>query len=535
VLARQSMPSTAQIIDETTPKPPTLRGQNRVVRNVITNWGTYIVSMAVNFLLSPYVVRHLGNAGYGVWTLTLSLTGYLGLLDLGVRGAVTRYVAKFHSEENHKKSSEVASSAAAIFGMAGVVAIVGSLIFAFVVIQHLQVPTQFLNSARIVLVVTGLNIAVSLINGVYGGILVGLQRFDLTNGIEVSINLLRAGCIVSMLYLGYGIVALALIQLAFTLLRWVANVQLARHLYPELKIRRNLVDRVGTKMIFSFSAYSFLMHVSASLIYASDNVVIGAFLPVSFVTLYVIGGNLVEYARTLVNSISQTLTPLASSMEVRKDPKQLQRIVLIGSRWASMVILPVTCTFFLRGSSFIGLWMGKQYAEASGQVLWVLSLTAMFWGANCAVAGVLLGLSKHKPIVPALIFEGIFNLLLSVFLVKRMGIIGVAWGTAIPSLTTSLLFWPWYIRRTLQIPPFVYAVSAWIRPGVSLIPFALITYIIERFWPAQSLFLFFTQIALALPLALFGYWIICLDREQRSEYSEKVSRSIGRTFASAKG
>jgi O-antigen/teichoic acid export membrane protein len=508
--------------------------KSRVVRNVITNWAAYFISMGVNFLLSPYVVRHLGNTGYGVWTLILSLTGYLGLLDLGVRGAVTRYVAKFHSEANHERSSEVASSAAVIFGMAGLIAIFASLVCAFGVIGYMHIPPEYLMAARAVLILTGLSVATSLINGVFGGILVGLQRFDLTNGIEVSINLLRAGSIVVALHFGEGIVTLACLQLGFTLARWATNVALTRHYYPELRIRLAHAHRAAIKLIFSFSAFSFLMHVSASLIYASDNVVIGAYLPVTFVTFYVIGGNLVEYARTLVNGISQTLTPLASSTETRGDPKELQKLVLTSSRWASMVILPVTWTFLLRGHSFIGLWMGWSYADLSGQVLRVLSITIMFWGANCAIAGIFLGLSKHKPIVPAMIFEGICNLALSIFLVKRIGIIGVAWGTAVPSLATSLLFWPWYIRRTLHIQPHIYAFSAWIRPSSALIPFVLGTYCIERFWLTANLVLFFSQVALVLPLAAIGYWFICFDQSQREHYYGKLSKSGWHTQAVAK-
>jgi O-antigen/teichoic acid export membrane protein len=507
--------------------PP--KSKSRVLRNVISNWGAYVVSMAVNFVLSPYVVRHLGTVGYGVWTLILSLTGYLGLLDLGVRGAVTRYVAKFHSTAEHKRSSEVASSAAVIFGTAGLIAILVSLVCAYGVIGHMQIPSDYMGAARAVLILTGLSVATSLINGVFGGILVGLQRFDLTNGIEVLISILRSAAIVVALHFGCGIVTLALLQLAFTILRWAMNIVLTRHYYPELQIRLALADRAGIKLIFSFSVFSFLMHVSASLIYASDNVVIGAYLPVTFVTLYVIGGNLVEYARTLVAGISQALTPLASSTESRGNPQELQKLVLTSSRWASMVILPVTCTFFIRGRSFIGLWMGWNFADASGHVLSVLSITLMFWGANCAIAGIFLGLSKHKPIVPALVLEGICNLALSIFLVKRVGIIGVAWGTAIPSLVTNLIFWPWYIRRTLNIEPYTYAISAWVRPWGSLVLFSLATYLTERYLPAPSLFVFFSQIALAMPLALVGYWCLCFSGEQREEYYGKLSRALSRT------
>ena len=117
------MPETSATADNAKPTS----AKPRVFRNVMSNWGAYVLAMGVNFFLSPYVVRHLGDNGYGVWTLILSLTGYLGLLDLGVRGAVTRYVAKFHSQADHKNASNVASSAMLIFASAGLIAFLSSL------------------------------------------------------------------------------------------------------------------------------------------------------------------------------------------------------------------------------------------------------------------------------------------------------------------------------------------------------------------------------------------------------------------------
>jgi len=380
----------------------------------------------------------------------------------------------------------------------------------------MHIPEDYLFAARIVLLLTGLNIAVSLVNGVFGGILVGLQRFDITNSIEILINLLRAGAIVLALRAGYGIVVLATIQLCFTLLRWGANIWLAKHYYPELKVSLSHASRKGVRLIFSFSVFSFLLHVSSSLIYATDNVVISAFLPVSAVTFYVIAGNLVEYTRTLVSGISQTMTPLASSIEAKQDHAELERIVLFSSRTGSMVVLPVAITFMLRGSSFIGLWMGTQYAELSGKVLLVLSFTLVFWAANSVTAGSMLGLSKHRPLVPALLFEGMLNLTLSILWVRgSLGILGVAWGTLVPSLISSLVFWPWYIQRTLKITPVRYITSAWVRPFLAVAPFALGTFALEKYLPAAHLVSFFVQVACVLPLAAVGYWLVCLDEGQR--------------------
>src|SRR3984893_14220510 len=102
----------------------------RAARNVLSNWATYLISGAISFFLSPFIVRHLGNSAYGIWVLLVSVTGYLGFLDLGIRGAVTRYVARFHAEGNHEQASRTVSSASGMFLIGGFAAIIFSSAFA---------------------------------------------------------------------------------------------------------------------------------------------------------------------------------------------------------------------------------------------------------------------------------------------------------------------------------------------------------------------------------------------------------------------
>ncbi len=66
----------------------------RIAQNVLSNWFALGVTTVVGFFLSPFVVHHLGNLAYGVWVIIASLVSYMGLMDLGLRGAVTRYVSK---------------------------------------------------------------------------------------------------------------------------------------------------------------------------------------------------------------------------------------------------------------------------------------------------------------------------------------------------------------------------------------------------------------------------------------------------------
>ncbi len=502
----------------------------RMARNILSNWGVHVFSFVVNFFLAPFVIHKLGDATYGIWVLIVSLTGYLGLLDLGVRGAVTRYVAKFHAASEDKEASHVVSSALGIFAAAGILAIAISLVLAFFVLRFFQIPEAYRQSARIVLLVAGSTVAVSLISGVFGGIVAGMQRLDLVNAVEVAGTGLRSLAIVVALYNGKGIIALACIQLAFSLLRGLANLWLCFFLYPELRIRIRFCDRAHLALIFSYSIYSFLTQISNDIIYYADNVVIGAFLRVDFVTFFAIAGSLVAYARAPLGGISQTMMPLASSLEGQRDHGELQRVTLHSAAFASLLAFPVCCTFLLRGESFIGLWMGSQYAGLSGRVLQILSLALLFSAGNYVASAIMFGIGRQKAVMVISVVEAIGNLGLSIALVRPLGIIGVALGTTLPNLAVNLLFWPFYLQRAVGIRARSYFLAVWLRPAFAMVPFALASYGLERLWPATNLAIFFVQVGAVLPLAVFSAWYACFTPGQRQTYSERIVVPLRRAF-----
>jgi O-antigen/teichoic acid export membrane protein len=220
------------------------------------------------------------------------------------------------------------------------------------------------------------------------------------------------------------------------------------------------------------------------------------------------------------------MTPLASKLEAAKNEGELRNVTLRATCYCMTIMLPIFLTFMIRGKSFIGLWMGSSYAEWSGHVLWILSLPWLFNAASSVAGSIMLGISRHKPIVPVVVTEGLANLGLSIVLVRSMGIFGVAWGTAIPDLCVNLLFWPWYVRKTLGIPVRKYVLSSWLRPALSAVPFAVASYFIDKDWPAPNLSAFFLQILLILPLALVSAWYVCLDSGDRRTYLQRLTTAF---------
>lgn len=480
-------------------------GRVRVlITGVFLNWTAFAVAVIVSFFLSPFVVHHLGNAAYGVWILANSSIAYMALLDLGLRGAVTHFVAKHHALGDHVESSRAVSVALGFRLLIGLAVTGASLTLAAFATKIFQIPVDLRVAAQWTMIITGLNLSLTLILGVFGGVLTGLQRFDVVSTLAVTQTLLGAAGTVWVLGSGHSIILLATAQLAISLLLGVLTVVFCFRAYPELQLGVHFLNRKILKDLWRYSFYLFVIAATGQVIYYTDNLVVGAFLSAGAVAFYSIGGRFIEYLSQLGSSLAQTFMPVASNLAAKERPDQLGRLLIQGTRAALFVSLPISWVLFFRSNTFIGLWMGQQYAQPSGQVLRILLLSSVALSGNRVGGNIVLGLGKHKPFAVWQSCEAVANLTLSVYLVRKVGMIGVAWGTVLPSLISQMVLWPRYLSKILGITVRRYFWHGWIRPALATAPFGLACFWIENHWVAPNMAMFLVQIAAVLPLAPIG-------------------------------
>ncbi len=472
----------------------------RIAQNILSNWLALAVTTVAGFFLSPYVVHHLGNLTYGVWVIIGSLVSYMGLLDLGLRGAVTRFVSKGVAQNDHEESSQAVSGALWIRLWISLAIIAAGLVLSVVLHHIFVIPPELQQAARIAVLVTAITVGINLWCGVFGGVLVALHRYDLTSLVSILQTCARAAGIVYLLRTGHGILALALWDLCNSVVANAALIFFCFHVYPNLKILFGMPGRATLAKLWNYSFWAFLINVAIQVTYYTDNLVVGVFLSPGAVTLYAIGGLLIAYARQIVNSMTTTFTPLASSFEAEGSYENLRRLVIHGTRAALIVSLPIEVALFFRGHTFIRLWMGEQYAGPSGTVMKILLLSVVIASANTTGGGIVYGMEKHKRLAWWAILEAVANFVLSIILVRRIGIYGVAWGTTIPSVLIELILWPRFICKLVVIPVRTYLWQTWLRTSLAIVPFGVACALAERYWPTHNLFFFFVQIAVILPL-----------------------------------
>ena len=206
-----------------------------------------------------------------------------------------------------------------------------------------------------------------------------------------------------------------------------------------------------------------------------------------------------------------TFVPAASTYDAEGNAEKLRDLYRLGTRTILIVSLPILATLMTRGRTFIRLWMGAQYAGPSGTVLLILATALAFNLANHTAGAVSMGTDRHKFTARCMLAEGASNLTLSIVLAHFFGINGVAVGTLIPNLVIQLGVWPGYIGRAVGMSRWQIVVRVWGAVFLAVVPFAVVSFFVDRHVYVHSIVGFFGQ-TLAL-LTIFAATLLLVFRD----------------------
>jgi O-antigen/teichoic acid export membrane protein len=435
----------------------------QVVKNVSSSWLAVTVNVSVGIFLSPIVLHHLGDSAFGIWVLIFSITGYYGLFDLGIRASVVRYVSKFVATKDDVALNKLVNTSLFTYSCIGAITLAATLILVPYVDTLFRIPPEFHSTAQWLLIMVGASVALGFPLGVTGGVLEGLQRFDIVNSTSIAATLARALLTVVVLRRGGGLLSLAWITVTVPLIVSLIRGVMVRRICA-LRLAWRYVNRETFRQMAGYSGITFMIILASRLKFKTDEIIIGSMMSAAAITYFNVGARIVDYAGDAVIGLAQIFMPMSSHTEATGDMDGLQRILILGNRFCALAMFPICVTLIMLGQSIIEVWVGRKYVALGYPVLVILILaTTMLW-AQGASTRVLAGIGKHGTWAVVTLLEGISNVLLSVILVRPYGIIGDSLGTAIPMFCTMIFFIPRHTCRRLGIRISTYLQGAYALP-----------------------------------------------------------------------
>ena len=482
-----------------------------LVRNVFSNWAGVVANVGVAFLLSPFLVHSLGDRGYGLWILVLSVTGYMGLLDTGLKVSIIKYVSEKNARDDADGLNRILFTGLALYGSLSALTVLLSVVAATGFGNLFQLPPQDVPTGKVLVLIAGFNIALSLPLGVFGGLLAGLQRYDLVNRAGIIVLLIRSVAIVAAVSAGFRLVTLGWIHVASQILNGCLLIGMARREFPALDLSPRRLERSSARTLYQYSGYIILNNVAMFLLFYSGEVLIGMFIGTAAVTSYAIAKNLIGYLSSLIGSMTQVFHPYASDQHERGNAAAVGQTLLVGTRTSLLIALPVGVSYLIIGPAFIALWMGPEYSRSASLVLAVLTIPQIVWLSQSAAGNILLGIGGHRFLTYLNLAAGICATAIGILLIPTLGSLGVAAGAAVPILISQALILPVYTTRRLKLRLTDYAISAYLVPLGAVLPFAVTLFIISRLWPPGNLVVLALEVMLCLGLYLPVAFVAGID------------------------
>jgi O-antigen/teichoic acid export membrane protein len=467
----------------------------------------------IGFALSPYMIHKLGPEQYGLWALANAFVGYYSLLDLGLSGAVFTHMSHALGAGDHETGTQIYSTGLSAFSaLGGILVAITLCLCAGVLLFHPDHSTVL----AIVILIVGVQTAISFPMRAPFGVLNAGSHFEITSLVLISSAVLRTIGIVMVLRAGMGVVALATV----CMLSWIPGyifVSFAVHWrYPFIPLRAlGKWHKPTANKLIRFGLPVLVGQVADRIRLQSDAMIVSIFLGLRAVTHYNIATTLVMYYMDGIAAIIGVLTPVLSLQMGSKDVDGMRRSLLAGTRLAICSGGFMAFGLICWGKIFIVRWVGAEYSDAY-PVLVVLTV-AMFvdlWHYT-AVNG-LYATMHQKAYAKINISEAILNAILSVLLARRMGMLGIAIGTLIPSLLIRGLIQPWIIERKLGIPAArFYAVSlrsaAWTAVCL-ILPLGLTWKLLRPSYPSLFLVGGLSLLVFVFPIWYLEFRLMGLDK-----------------------
>ena len=390
---------------------------------MLWSWLLKVLTLLVPFAMRTIVLYTLGNLYLGLGSLFSSVLQVLNLAELGVGSALAFAMYKPAAEDDTEKLCLLLNLYKITYMAIGAfIAVVGLILMPF--LPYLisgEVPSD-IN----IYVLYGIYLASTVSSYWFfayrGTILKVYQRSDITDKIDIIINLITYGIQIGCLYAFKNYYVYVFAHLCSSVLRSCVIALAVKKLYPNI-IPKGKPSKEMTKAIFKKAGAVMGHKVGDVAINSIDNILVSAFLGLTLVAQY----NNYYYIFTAVAGfvaiLSSSLTPIVGNYLLKEIKEKSYRLFEI-MQYGLMILISVCCCCFVAlYQPFITFWVGEENVLP----IWLpLLLTLLFLTQKCRIVLILFkdaaGLWEKDWFKPWL--QAIVNLIIDLWLLQTIGIYG---------------------------------------------------------------------------------------------------------------
>lgn len=403
------------------------QNDNQLRAGVYLSYVNLFLSSLIPMFYTPVMLRMLGQAEYGLYSLSSSAISYLSLLSFGFGSTIIRYVAKYRASGDKESIDKTVGFFLAVFSLMAAVAMICGVVISCNVepIFHRGLLPTELEKVRILILIMTFNTALSFPLSVFSSVITGYEKYIYRKLVDMLSTVIAPIANLIALYLGFYSVGMAVASTVVQLLMLPLNIG---YCICKLRVKPKfsvMPKQLVTEML-SFSVFIFLGTLTDMLFWSTDKVILGMLASSTAVAIYNVGGTFNNMVMNVSTSLSGVLTPRITVMATeKKDLAEFDALMIKVGRIQYIIVALIVSGFVVFGRAFIKLWAGTEYSDA----YWVAILTLIPLCVPLIQStgkSIVIALNKHQFRSIVYLIIAVVNVISTYLIVPYVGIVGAA-------------------------------------------------------------------------------------------------------------
>lgn len=498
--------------------------------NITASILSFVFSYAINFLLTPYIVRTLGAEAYGFVGLGTQIIGYSSLITIALNSMAGRFVTIEYHRNNIRKANTYMSS---VFYSNLIISILLLLVSCILIIYLdliINIPQRLVTDVKLLFSFLAINSIISLLTNVYGTACFIKNRLDYSNIQNIIGNIIRAICLLLL----FSVFAprvwfFGVTGLMTTIYIAITNLVFTKRLTPDLGVNKKLFNILYIKELLYSGVWNLVTKLSSLLESGLNLLFANLFVGAKLTGIYALSTTLPIMINSICSMMATNFSPSWTQLYAVGDKTHMFREITKSIRIMSFFSSIPIAIFVVNGKLFYHLWLPTE------------DNTLLYWLAVCS-SFVMIVAMPLEPLwniftITNKVKESSINLLewsLAMFICVIIGmqfiddnlirLFIIASVKSILGSIRTLTFLPLYGAKCLESNGSIFYISI-VRNIICLVLSILPSFAFAYYLPKTWCGLFLGIIVTAL-IGCFVNWFISLNKNDKDYLKEKIEKFL---------
>lgn len=443
--------------------------------NILAGLGNQLVMACLGFVSRMVFIDNLGIQYLGVNGLFTNILAMLALAEAGI-GASIQYSLYKPVAENDEQQIKVLLKLfkKAYLVIASVIFCLGLLVMPFLPFIVHEQSIRHLNIIYLIFLIN--TVSPFLFSYKYSFLNVCQKNYIITGIYSIS-SILSTILKILILLTTKNYILYLVVDSALTLAHSIILSVIVDKLYPFIKTK--VVGKLDLKTknkLFKNIKAIVMQNIGNYFIFGTDNIIISSFISLAAVGLYSNYNMLIEMCRTFLNQIFSNLYNSIGNLVASETTDKIYKVYKTAFLINFWLYSFFTIYLLVVINPLIKVWLGPKFLM-SNSIVFILLIIFYERGMRNVITTIkttagIFNEDKYAPLIQALL-----NLVLSIILVRKVGINGVFIGTLISSIMVPFWLTPFLVyRKVFRLTVWNYFSRYFSFLGLALFAFLVVSF-----------------------------------------------------------